>query len=438
MQLTPWLAEFWRYALLIGISLTIGLLAGSLAAGLALGSTLYLVWNLYNLYRLERWLGKGRKLEPPSAPGVWGEIYRHLYLLQRRNRSRKRKLKNYLKRFRESTAVTPDAMVVLGGQGEILWWNVAAEELFGLHSPEDVGGSLVERIGNDELREYWQRGRYDRAVEFNAPDDQRLRLSLRVVPFGKNQQLVVGRDVTSFHQLEQMRRDFVANVSHELRTPLTVVYGFVETMIDSRDPGLDRWQRSLELMARQAERMEQVVEDLLLLSRIESGERLASTEEVSLAALTAEIVRAATALSGNRRHRIDSSVEPGLSISGNRRELHSALSNLVFNAVQYTPPGGEITLRCWGDDHATHVEVVDTGEGIAAHHIPRLTERFYRVDVGRSRERGGTGLGLAIVKHVLNRHNGWLEIRSVVGSGSTFICHFDSRNSDGDTVEDAQ
>ena len=420
----PWVAEFWRYLLLMVVSLFVGELFGSLAFGLFLGSTVYLGWNLYNLHRLDRWLERGRKLQPPEAPGLWGEIFHHLYQLQKRNRSRKRKLKAYLKRFRESTAVTPDATVVLGGQGEILWWNEAATRLLGLRNPHDVGQRLINLIRTPVFTEFCARGDYEQTVDFPSPLDAATQLSVRIVPYGKNQRLVVARDVTRLHRLEQMRRDFVANVSHELRTPLTVIHGFLETMQDADDECSKRWNRSLALMSQQSRRMELIVEDLLMLSRLETEERPPHVTPVKVAALIEEIAGEARALSGEREHRIVVEADTALNLEGSAKELRSAFSNLIFNAVQYTPEKRGITLRWGRDDEGPRFQVEDEGEGIAPQHIPRLTERFYRVDVGRSRERGGTGLGLAIVKHVLTRHGGHLEIDSVVGEGSTFICRF--------------
>ena len=423
----PWVAEFWRYLLLMAVSLFVGSLIGSVAVGLFIGSTAYLGWNLYNLHRLDRWLERGRKLQPPDAPGLWGEVFHHLYQLQKRNRSRKRKLKAYLKRFRESTAVTPDATVVLGGQGEILWWNEAATRLLGLQAPHDVGQRLINLIRIPRFTEFYSRGDYEHALDFPSPLDPSLQLSVRVVPYGKNQRLVVARDVTRLHRLEEMRRDFVANVSHELRTPLTVIHGFLETMQEADDEWSKRWVRSLTLMRQQSQRMEQIVEDLLMLSRLETEERPAHVSRVDVAALAEEIAGEARALSGERAQRITVEADDGLVLEGSTKELRSAFSNLVFNAVQYTPEKRSIALRWFATEEALMFQVEDEGEGIAPQHIPRLTERFYRVDVGRSRERGGTGLGLAIVKHVLTRHGGQLDIESVVGQGSTFTCRFPKR-----------
>jgi two-component system, OmpR family, phosphate regulon sensor histidine kinase PhoR len=244
-----------------------------------------------------------------------------------------------------------------------------------------------------------------------------------IVPYGHQHRLMVVRDVTRLAQLEKVRRDFVANVSHELRTPLTVVKGYLEVLADDlgQKPST---KTALAQMQMHTERMQRIVEDLLMLSRLETQDRSEVRDQIPVAALLAAIREDAMLLSGAQRHQIELVADRDVWLLGNEKELHSAFSNLVFNAVKYTPAGGKITLRWAADQGVPRLEVTDTGIGIAATHIPRLTERFYRVDTGRSREQGGTGLGLAIVKHVLLRHQGRLEITSQPGTGSTFACVF--------------
>jgi two-component system phosphate regulon sensor histidine kinase PhoR len=247
-------------------------------------------------------------------------------------------------------------------------------------------------------------------------------LSVSVIPYGDNQHLLLGHDITQLHRLEQIRSDFIANVSHELRTPLTVIAGFLETMRDAEDC-TQEFQRPLLLMAQQTARMRNIVEDLLFLSRLESEPATDRGTPVVVADLLKTIYEEAQVLSGEQHH-ITLEVDETVIIYGHTEELHSAFSNLVYNAVRYTPPGGDISIRWYQDAEGIHLAVHDTGEGIAPEHLPRLTERFYRIDVGRSRLQGGTGLGLAIVKHVLNRHKGHLHIESEVGKGSLFRCDF--------------
>ncbi len=263
-------------------------------------------------------------------------------------------------------------------------------------------------------------------MQFPSPTDDAVMLSVRIVPYGENQRLVLARDISRLHRLEQMRRDFVANASHELRTPLTVLGGYLETLADSDDAALRQWQPAIEQMRHQANRMRRLVDDLLLLSRLETDEAPAEPEAVAVPAMLASIREDAELLAGERAHAIELEAEPGLQLRGDYHELRSAFANLVLNAVQHTPAEGRIAIRWYADAGGAHLAVSDTGPGIPPQHLPRLTERFYRVDVGRSRAAGGTGLGLAIVKHVLHRHGGALAIDSRLGRGSTFQCDFPS------------
>ncbi len=261
-------------------------------------------------------------------------------------------------------------------------------------------------------------------VEFSAPVDDALLLSARIVPYGKKQRLLLATDISRVRRLEQVRRDFVANVSHELRTPLTVISGYLETLLDSDSPAFDLWRQPLHRMQEQSRRMLHIVEDLLLLVRLESRKERPPFKPVNVPALLAAIVDDAIALSDEQGHQISLTADPELWIAGSEKELHSAFANLVFNAVRYTPAGRRIEIRWFADDGGIHLAVEDDGEGIAPHHIPRLTERFYRINRDRSRDSGGTGLGLSIVKHVLNHHGGQLRISSELGVGSVFTCDF--------------
>ena len=242
------------------------------------------------------------------------------------------------------------------------------------------------------------------------------------MPYGKGKHLIQARDITRLNQLEIVRRDFVANVSHELRTPLTVVHGYIETMIDTDDDELAQWKPILGQMHEQSTRLQRIVDDLLTLSRLETGARTEGLEVIDVCNLINRIADSARSFSAGARHVIQVECDPEVRLYGNPSEIESAFSNLVYNAVRYTPGEGHIKLGWWQRDGEAFFSTADNGVGIEAEHIPRLTERFYRVDVGRSREKGGTGLGLAIVKHVLLRHGGRLKIESQPGVGSTFTC----------------
>ena len=421
----PWVAELTLVAALLGAALVLGWINGHVVLLVWLVTVGYLIFHLYKLYRLENWLSTGAGPPPRGGQGVWGEVYYQLYRLRQHHRRRKRTLAQYLHRFREFTAAMPDATVVLRTSGEIEWFNEAAGRLLGLRAPQDIGQRIMNLVRHPIFTQHFRAQRFGDSVEFPAPDDENMILAVSVVPYGKEQLLLVARDNTRLHKLEQVRRDFVANVSHELRTPLTVISGFLETLADF--PRIDSKDRkhALQLMSQQTARMQHIVDDLLLLSRLETDQRPVRLEQVAVPDLLATTVDEAKTLSGGR-HDIRIEMERDLHLHGNPEELRSAFTNLVSNAVRYSPEGGTITIRWFADARGAHFQVQDTGVGIAEHDIPRLTERFYRVDTARSRQSGGTGLGLAIVKHVLERHAATLEISSVLGAGSTFSCDFPS------------
>jgi len=420
----PWQKEFWRISGLILAGLVFGFLAGNLALGLLAVLVLYIGWHLYNIYRLLRWLREGRKFQPPEARGIWDDVFEHIFRLQQRNRKRKRELRRMLKRFHKITVALPDATVELRpASDQIEWWNSAATTYLGFHYPRDTGQRISNLLRHPDFVEYLNQKNYDQAVEIPSPVDEGITLRIRIIPYSGDRRLVVARDITRMQMLERMRRDFVANVSHELRSPLTVVSGYLETLIDSEGVGAE-YVGQLKSMQQQTERMNRIVDDLMLLSRLESETPGADPPAVSVAALINSIVDQGRRLSGSAEHIITLDVDETLCIKGYESELYSAFSNLVFNAIRYTQPEGHITI-CWKlFDGEPVFSVEDSGAGIAQHHLPRLTERFYRVDTGRSRATGGTGLGLAIVKHALLRHEGELEIDSKPGKGSCFRCRF--------------
>lgn len=420
----PWSIEFIRLALMLIGFWGVGLLVGQPGLLLVAGLITYLLWNLHNLRRLELWLREGRHYHPPEASGIWDEVFHLFYQVQQRARQRKRRLANILAEFQDATEAMPDATVVLGPHNEIRWFNTAAMQMLDFNTGQDVGQRIDNLIRYPVFNDFLDHGNEQGYVLIPAPVDESVTLSVRVVPYGSEQRLLILRDVSQQQRLEQMRRDFVANVSHELRTPLTVVAGFVETMQDDDTEFAQQWGHSLELMQQQTKRMQSIVEDLLLLSRLETDRNRPPTEPVAVPAILATVREDAEQLSADKRHTVTLEADSELGLLGADRELHSAFANLVTNAVRYTPQNGSIHIKWWEDERGAHYSVTDSGIGIERHHIPRLTERFYRVDVGRSRDSGGTGLGLAIVKHVLNRHDGKLRIDSSPGRGSTFTIDF--------------
>ncbi len=406
------------------LALLLGWATGRVLLFLLLAALGYLAWNLYNLARLQRWLRQADINTLPVSSGIWGGVFDGIHRLRAGSLRRRKRLNRLLKRFYKLAAALPDATVMLGEQDIIEWYNRPAQRLLGLQPSTDVGQYIGNLLRHPAFREYLEGGGGSEPVEIPSPEDADTILSVHLVSYGKNRRLLIARDVTRLHRLEQLRRDFVADVSHELRTPLTVIAGYLESMADGAAELPEEWRRSVVLMEQQTRRMQHIVTDLLFLARMENGAQPGGAEVVDVAALLAAVREDAVTLSGEGSHRISLEAEPDLFVRGSHEELRSLFSNLIFNAVQYTPAGGEVAIRWWRGERGAWFEVRDTGPGIPAHHIPRLTERFYRIDVGRSRARGGTGLGLAIVKHVMNRYQGHLEIDSEVGRGSSFRCHF--------------
>ena len=311
--------------------------------------------------------------------------------------------------------------MVLDDKGRVEWWNGVATRMLGLSRKHDKGERIDELIRDPVFRSYLADDNFSRPLQMPGPVDEGVILEVRIVPYGKGKHLLQARDITRLQQLETVRRDFVANVSHEIRTPLTVVHGYLETMSDSDDESLSAWQRIIKQMQQQTIRMQRIVEDLLLLSRLESHQSTQGQDELDVPALLKSMLQEGRSLSGELSHDLRIEVDQGLWLIGESAEIYSAFSNLLFNAIRYTPAGGEIALSWYRGETGPCFSVTDTGIGIEQEHIPRLTERFYRVDVGRSRQSGGTGLGLAIVKHVLTRHGGHLRIESEPGKGSRFV-----------------
>jgi two-component system phosphate regulon sensor histidine kinase PhoR len=420
-------AEIWRTAAWFTLAIAVGLATGQLAWALALAALVWLLRSYRYLHRTLRWMRSAKRSRPPDNATVWDELSQEFNRLSLRSRKRKKKLGKLLSRFRQASAAMPDATVLIGQQGEIDWFNEAAKRMLGLSLQHDVGRRISNLIRDPGFVNYLREGDFSGALEVWSPVDPDMRLSLRMVPFGNKQSLLIARDVTHVVRLEQMRRDFVGNVSHELRTPLTVITGYLEALTDGEHVDPEDSQASLLQMKIQAERMRRIVQDLLMLTRLETGDQGPRQDSaVAIPAIASAIEEDARILSGEQGHRITLEAEAGLWLSGNPEELHSALSNVVSNAVRYTPPGGEIVIRWFADEQGAHFQVQDDGIGIEARHIPRLTERFYRVNTDRSRASGGTGLGLAIVKHVLQRHDARLRVESEPGVGSLFSCDFPS------------
>ena len=418
-----WLEELWRIVVLILVAVAAGALIDQILLFVLFALVAYTLRNLYNLQRLSDWLGDPQLHAVPSHFGLWGDVFSRIARISSRHAEREKRLTKLVHEYTASTSALPDATVALGPQGRILWFNEAASRLLGLVTAKDVGQPLQNLFRNPEILAFIAAADYAQTLHTNAPGNPDLRLEIRLAPYGEEQMLLLAQDITERIRQERVRKDFVANVSHELRTPLTVVSGFIENLQNDQRLQSDGLARPLELMAQQAARMSQLVEDLLLLARLESESAANMQQEVDIGA-TLQLVADECQELRNDTPEIAVTVQSTRRIRGDGKQLHSALSNLVANAVHHTPADGLVEIR-WSDDGDDGVLAVrDTGEGIMPEHLPRLTERFYRVDTGRSRERGGTGLGLAIVKHVIKRHQGELEISSRPGEGSRFRCRF--------------
>ena len=414
-----WFNTITRLSLYITLFILLGWWLEDMLVAFALGVSGLLGFNYWQLFRLNRWLWHSRKMSPPSVSGVWEHIYEGIYYLQRRNRNKRRELGDLVKRFREGSEALPDAAVVVDAKACIVWCNRLARLELGLKWPQDAGRRLDNLIRHPKFIQYFHAGDYDYPIEVPSPTNPNKSFEYRIMMYGDDHLLLIARDVTRISHLEEMRRDFVANVSHELRTPLTVISGYLEIL--PRDPEKQAFVcKALDEMSTQTERMQNLIEDLLILSRIEVSAERIYEHVVDVPAMLAQIEREGLALNAQKGHQIRFHVTPHLRVYGVETELRSAFSNLVFNAIHYTPPGGTIDVYWQPVAQGAKFSVADNGEGIDAAHIPRLTERFYRMDKARSRKTGGSGLGLSIVKHVLTHHNSQLDIISEVGRGSVF------------------
>ena len=419
---SAWFRTLGQLALVLVAGLCVGLLLGHPWPALTLAALGVVAWHYWKLRNVLLRLTARQRLAPSSGVGVWNELDRLLSRSQGEMRARKRRLLAMLRAYRAAAAALPDAVVVVERNTQrVLWFNEAATPLLGLHHPRHQGTPIVAALQPLPMAQWLASGRNaEPMIDVASPANPDVRLHLRLIPYSDELWLLVARDVTKMMRLEHMRRDFVANVSHELRTPLTVIHGYLDMLDPEDNPD---WAPMLAEMQRQSQRMTQLVEDLLTLSRLEARDTLPE-EHVATAPMLATLRREAEALSQGR-HRISVEDEAQVDLWGSTKELHSAFSNLAANAVRYTPADGEIHVRFSREaDGGATLSVRDTGYGIPAAHLPRLTERFYRVSTSRSRESGGTGLGLAIAKHVLGLHDARLDIASEVGKGSVFACRF--------------
>jgi two-component system phosphate regulon sensor histidine kinase PhoR len=422
MPLRGWKTELGRLGLLLIIAAFFGLIL-DLVSWFLIGATLaYALWSINQLRLLNRWLFKGRGDEPPDAVGLWGQVFDTLSQIQRENGRVRSRLHANIEHLRSSFSSMADAVVMLTPDGSIEWSNQAAHTLLGLRQPDDNGRLLINLLRSPEFIRYFQSSDYSDRLSISSPVNGQIKLSISISVFAQESRLLFARDITRTVQLEQMRKDFVANVSHELRTPLTVITGYLEMLSDQVNNSAPV-ARALEQMSEQSRRMQNLIQDLMTLSHLEAVPSSRLTDNIAVKGLMDSICdEVRLAASGERTVVLE--CDEGLRLRGDFPEIQSAFSNLASNAARYTKPGDTITLRWYADRNHAYFEVQDSGIGIEPRHLPRLTERFYRVDQSRSTETGGTGLGLAIVKHVLLRHHAELRIHSHPDRGSTFSCKF--------------
>ena len=379
-----------------------------------------LIRQVIQISRFEKWISTGGRSKYPKTSGIWEEIYYHVYRIKKNEKRRKKKLSKMIDQFRQSTEALPDAAIILGAHDEIDWANKAARQAFGLQQ-SDKGQRIPNLIRFPEFIRYLKSGNYKEAVTLPSPVDNRITLEVRIVPYGAGLRLLLAQDVTQIKKMERMRKDFVANVSHELRTPLTVLKGYLETLQDMDDGQSPLLTGSFQQMQGQTERMQHLVDDLLLLTRLETQQK--KSQCVNIPALISQICNEGNSIE-NASGRIQLILDTTAHIVGDEQELRSAFTNLLGNALKYSPEDSIVKVHWYQDKGAVVLAIEDQGEGIAKADIPRVTERFYRVETKRHKKVNGTGLGLAIAKHVLMRHDASLNITSELGKGSCFSCHF--------------
>ncbi len=412
-----------KFTLLISVALLIGWILDSIAWSLVIALLFWSGMQLHQLYKLNNWLKQDLQSDPPEAKGEWGEVFDSLYRNRRARLQKESGLLIEINRFQQFSAALKDAVVIIDKQNNMQWWNRSAEYLLGLKKASDQAKPLFNILRDPNFIRYYQRGKFQEPLLQTSPHNSAIELQYSITEFGDAEKLLVARDMTYLIRLEQTRQDFVANASHELRTPLTVIRGYLETFLDQ--PELPaHLAKAMVQMQQQSNRMQSLVEDLLLLSRLDSTEVATDKSPVDVPGIILSLIESAEQAVDGKKHNISVDLAENIGLIGREKELHSAFSNLIYNALRYTQANGNIHITWSCDNRGGCFSVSDDGPGINSIHLDRLTERFYRVDDDRSTNTGGSGLGLAIVKNVLSRHSGYLNIDSHVAKGSCFSCHF--------------
>ena len=418
-----WQREINLLLLLLVPGFLLGIFTDHLAPVLLVITTGILIRQAIHIDRLEKWLHRGAFGDRHIHQGIWGDIYHHIWKIRKTDKKRKKKLSRMIDRFRTSTDALPDAAVVLGSYAEIEWFNTAAREMLGLKKT-DKGQRIPNLVRAPLFIQYLKSNDYQQKISIPSPVNENIILQISIVPYGAGLRLLLAQDITHLKKIERMRTDFVTNVSHELRTPLTVVKGYLETLQEMDDTP-DIYFKIFQKMAMQTDRMQFLIDDLLLLARLETKAK--KTECVNIPDMLKQICRESDLLEKDER-RVELTIGTDTKLQGDNEELRSAFTNLVVNALKYSPIDKPVKVGWFKSaDNGVYFEVQDFGEGISTQEIPRVTERFYRVEVKRNHKINGTGLGLAIVKHVLVRHDAKLDIESQLGKGSRFRCLFPAK-----------
>ncbi|QWF71290.1 phosphate regulon sensor histidine kinase PhoR [Methylomonas paludis] len=415
-----WYRELNLLLLLTLPALVLGMFTGYIALCLLVVVTLLLIRQTIYIDHLEKWLSRGAFGDKHPQHGIWRDIYYHIWKIRKIDKKRKKKLTRMIDRFRTSTDALPDAAVVLGSYGEIDWTNKSARDILGLKK-SDKGQRIANLVRNPLFIQYLKSNDYQQKISIPSPVNENIILQISIVPYGTGLRLLLAQDITQLKNIERMRTDFVANVSHELRTPLTVLKGYLETLLELENvPSV--YLRSFQNMSTQTERMQLLIDDLLLLARLETKSK--KSECINISELLKQLCKESDLLEKDEC-RVNLKLDSPTNLLGDPEELRSAFSNLLANALKYSPADKPVYVKWFkNSENGVCLEIEDFGEGISSNDIPRITERFYRVEVKRNRKINGTGLGLAIVKHVLVRHDARLEIDSQLGKGSRFRCQF--------------
>jgi len=414
--------EVVRLVIMLTIILLLGFLSGQWFLITFVTLVGYVFWHIRQIYYLERWMLGFDSSAAERLSGIWKYVIETISRYQKTGRKRKRRISGLLQRFNRTLEALPDAIIVMDKKMKIDWMNVAASSLLGIKR-KDIGEKIYKVVTDERFQKFLRKRDFSSSLECISPEDASIELEVVVTEFGRNQYLLTAHDITEIKKVESIRREFLANVSHELRTPLTVISGYLELLEhEISDPMLNE---GIVASSRQAERMQGLVSDLLMLSKIELHDNNQIIEEsVNIGQLLKGLKDDASRLSGPAGHHVILNLDENLGMKGSEAELSSAFGNLVFNAVLHTPAATDINIYWAVNDGRPELRVEDNGPGIEKQHLARLTERFYRVDKARSRERGGTGLGLSIVRHIVQRHGGEIKVDSEVGRGTVFTCTF--------------